>query len=536
MQASPLTSGVRRIGRSFRPFAVRSGGRAAALVHVAVVALLALQLASPPAARADSAPDFAAIDAYVAGQLRAARVPGAALGIVRGDEVAHLRGFGVADRSGRAVTAQTPFVIGSVSKSFTALAVMQLVEAGKVELNAPAQRYLPWFQVADPTAAAEITVRHLLNQTSGLPTSAGLTPLSGPTRTLEAQVRALADVALASPPGERYAYSNANYEILGLLVEAASGEPYEVYVARHIFAPLGMRHSHTAKADAERDGLGDGHRLFFGARLAESPGYRPDYLPAGWLISSAEDLTHYVVAQLNGGRYGDAAVLSPAGIEELHRPAAKQSTPAGDASYGMGWVTSTVNGIQAIWHNGSTGDMHAIVLIEPHGRWGVALLYNATGTLYELAQNLDAVAWGVMSLLAGRQPGGTLVGLYIGFDLLVAVVTGAQIRSLVRLLRGRVTTRRARWSFLRWLKHPALSAAWTGYGTLLAPVALLAGLPRFFSTPWHNLARTDLGLWLLLFAILQLAQGAVWLTRLPRLRAVLRGFARSTRPVGATGD
>ncbi len=85
----------------------------------------------------------------------------------------HLRGFGRARPGGEAPTPQTPFFIGSLTKSFTALAVMQLVEAGKVELDAPVQRYLPWFRVADPQASAQMTVRHLLNQTSGLPVLPG---------------------------------------------------------------------------------------------------------------------------------------------------------------------------------------------------------------------------------------------------------------------------------------------------------------------------------------------------------------------------
>ena len=95
-------------------------------------------------------PSFTAVDAYVRRQMKDARIPGLALGIVHDGHVVHLRGFGRADDSGRAFTPQTPFFIGSNSKSFTALAVMQLVEAGKVDLDAPVQRYIPWFRVADP--------------------------------------------------------------------------------------------------------------------------------------------------------------------------------------------------------------------------------------------------------------------------------------------------------------------------------------------------------------------------------------------------
>ncbi|MFN2220992.1 MAG: serine hydrolase domain-containing protein, partial [Candidatus Promineifilaceae bacterium] len=114
------------------------------------------------------AADFSNIDAYVLDQMNSLDIPGLALGIVQDGQIVHLQGFGAADSTGRAVTPQTPFNIGSVTKSFTALAVMQLVEAGKIDLDAPAQQYLPWFKLADEATTAEITVRHLLNQTTGI--------------------------------------------------------------------------------------------------------------------------------------------------------------------------------------------------------------------------------------------------------------------------------------------------------------------------------------------------------------------------------
>ena len=119
----------------------------------------------PPAA----SPDFVAIDAYLDHEMRDVRIPGLALGIVHNDEIVHLKGFGVADASGRVVTPQTPFILASASKSFTALAIMQLVEDGTVDLDAPVVTYLPSFTVRDESASATITVRHLLNHTSGLP-------------------------------------------------------------------------------------------------------------------------------------------------------------------------------------------------------------------------------------------------------------------------------------------------------------------------------------------------------------------------------
>src|SRR5918994_960382 len=149
------------------------------------VLTLALALFADRRVRGESTPHrspqsdtYEAIDAYTERQLERLNVPGAALAIVEDDEIVHLRSFGEDRPGGEAPTPQTPFLIGSLTKSFTALAVMQPVEDGKVELDAPVQRYLPWFRVADPQASAQITVRHLLNQTSGLPQLSGLRPLA----------------------------------------------------------------------------------------------------------------------------------------------------------------------------------------------------------------------------------------------------------------------------------------------------------------------------------------------------------------------
>jgi CubicO group peptidase (beta-lactamase class C family) len=113
------------------------------------------------------ATDIAAIDAYVVAQMRSMRIPGFALGIVKGNQVVYLRGYGVADSAGKPVTPQTPFIIGSITKSFTALALMQLVEQGKVELDAPVQQYVPWFRLADHSASALSYQWHLQVRWSG---------------------------------------------------------------------------------------------------------------------------------------------------------------------------------------------------------------------------------------------------------------------------------------------------------------------------------------------------------------------------------
>jgi len=121
---------------------------------------------------------FESVDAYVTDQMTDLGIPGAAIVIVEGDRIVHLGAFGVADAEGRPVTPRTPFFTGSTGKSFTALAIMQLVEAGKIELDAPVRTYLPWFRAAGVAATELITVRQLLTMTSGFSTQAGRKPLT----------------------------------------------------------------------------------------------------------------------------------------------------------------------------------------------------------------------------------------------------------------------------------------------------------------------------------------------------------------------
>src|SRR4030042_520966 len=188
----------------------------------AVLALTRILFAKPVSAKqASHGTSYDAIDAAVVGQMHRLHIPGVSLAVIEGDQIVHLRGFGHARPGGDAPTPLTPFFIGSLTKSFTALAVMQLVEAGKVELDATVQHYLPWFRVTDAKASARITVRHLLNQTSGLPFLASeiaLADVDDSPDAIERGVRALATVKLTHPVGSKCEYSNFNYNVLGLIV------------------------------------------------------------------------------------------------------------------------------------------------------------------------------------------------------------------------------------------------------------------------------------------------------------------------------
>jgi len=354
-------------------------------------------LASP----GDAHPDWTAVDRYLAAEMQAAHVPGAALAVVEDGRTAYQKGYGSRGPDGRPVTPQTPFVLGSLSKSFTAVAVMQLVEARALELDAPVQRYLPWFSVADRGASRAITIRHLLNQTSGLPEAAGIDGLTdGDTGdgALERHVRELARVRPTAALGT-FQYCNSNYDTLGLVVQAVSGQPYEAYVQRHVFDPLQMAHSFTSRAAAGEHGMATGYRLWFGVPVAApAVPFVRGMLPSGYLISSAEDMAHYLLAHLEDGRYGDGALLAPASVAELHRPAAlpRFRDTRTYAGYAMGWFTGEKAGERVLHHGGSTPTFMTEMVLVPQRRLGLIVLTNAFTS--------NRLAEGVLATLLGRQP------------------------------------------------------------------------------------------------------------------------------------
>ncbi|HWQ84400.1 MAG TPA: serine hydrolase domain-containing protein [Anaerolineales bacterium] len=395
--------------------------------------------AMPAAAQAGYHSAYAALDAYVESQMRRLNIPGISLAVVSGSRIVHQRGFGLARPGGQTPTPQTPFFIGSLTKSLTALAVMQLVEDGKLSLDTPVQDYLPWFRMADPQASARITIRHLLNQTSGLPCLPGelvLTDFDRQPGALERQMRALARLRLSHLPGETFEYSNLNFNLLGLVITASSGEDYAAYVQKHIFDPLAMRHSYTSKAAAQRHGLAVGHRHWFGRPYpAPNLPVPAGSLASGQLISCAEDLAHYLIAQLNGGRYGDVQILSPAGIAELQRGAADNlifGTAMG--KYAMGWFEIDLGGTRTCSHTGNVPEYSAYMALVPGQHTGLVLLANS-GT-YGLPPITGELGMGLLALLAGQPPAP------IRLDFIQRIMRGLPLLPILQLAGAAACLRR----------------------------------------------------------------------------------------------
>lgn len=354
-----------------------------------LLAILALLIVAPSVrATTDAAriPDsaFEDIDAYVQGEMARTASPGLAYAIVRDDQIVHMNTFGIADPSGRRVTPQTPFVVGSVGKNYTALAIRQLINAGRVNPNAPAQSYIPWFRLADAQASARITVQNLLDHKSGIPHWAGNQLYQLNERyTVEDLVRRAATVPLNSTPGTAFEYSNVNYLVLGLIVESLSGQSYAEYVQQHIFAPLQMRHSYTDYRDALADGLATGYQSRYGFYLPIREPYPPGMAPSGFSISSAEDMAHYLIAYLNDGMYRGASVL-PLVVQ----PSAE---PPG-AWYDIHWNRQPPDPTAMQGQSGGTLSFNGDIQIIPDGKWGVVVLMNSRWTLDDFAPTVNAAS------------------------------------------------------------------------------------------------------------------------------------------------
>lgn len=363
---------------------------------------------------AKSNEDIQEIDSYVLEQMKDLGIPGVAIGIVRGDQIVYTQGYGVADDTGRAMTSDTPFLIASLSKPITALGIMQLVEEGKINLDAPVQMYLPWFRVADEEVSSKITIRHLLHQTSGFDEREGYVrnlSTDSSDDALETSIRALNAAELNFTPGEAFEYTNTNYDILGLLIQTVSGLSYEEYIEEKIFVPLDMDQSYTSLEAARAGEMTSGYYPFFGITKAYDHlmPYSRIVKPSAGLFSSAEDLTHFLIAHLNQGQYQGNSILSQEGITTLHTPGIQFSENAG---YAMGWsvfsfpdmTPATPNNTAPIGisHAGEWVGYTSLLVFIPELETGIVLLINKSDS--SRMPEYYSVGWSLSMLAVGLEP------------------------------------------------------------------------------------------------------------------------------------
>ncbi|PWU53187.1 serine hydrolase [Micromonospora globispora] len=306
-------------------------------------------------------------------------IPGVAVGVwVNGQEMYACHGVTSVDNP-LPVDRDTMFVLGSVTKTFTATALMCLVAQGRVDLDAPVRRYVPELRLAEEQTAASITVMNLLNHTGGL--GLGFIADTGEgDDALARYVAQLPELELIGPPGARASYSQAGFNLIGRIIEKVTGLTYERAVASLLFEPLGLEHSFYPASDVLSRRFAVGHNPGEDGALAVArlrKRWRGDN-PGGGLESSAADLLRWARFHLGDGRTESGEEVMPAEVlQRMKEPTVElRGSSLGDA-FGIAWFLRDVDGVRTVGHGGSTNGQFAELLLVPERDFAVVSLSNA---------------------------------------------------------------------------------------------------------------------------------------------------------------
>lgn len=405
---------------------------------IVTIALLAPFLYLPPSTHAASVLDKGAVDDYVERYLNRNGLPGASIVIVKDGGIVHAQGYGH-DSEGKPLTEHSLLRIGSVSKSFTAFAVLQLIDEGAFGLDDPIVRHLPDLKMNDQRVG-QVTIRHLLSHTSGI---------SNPTivskaDTLEKGVKRVHQWQLQSDPGERYSYSNANYWILAWLVENVSGMEFAAYLDTKVFSPLGMDDSLSPVNSGDSvPGLPHGYVTAFGTAISISE-MEQMFTGSGGIVTTAADMGEWLAMHTrNGVSASGERLLSESLLGDSYSP------QPGSEHYGLGWSLSTSDiAPKRLQHSGALSSYQAQQTIVPESGYAVAVMLNSFTTTFEHAY---AISDGIIRLTEGQAPTvktpiPTIIDFSVG--LLTLLYAGLGIRGI---LRGKKwSDRRRHYSALRY--------------------------------------------------------------------------------------
>jgi CubicO group peptidase (beta-lactamase class C family) len=342
----------------------------------------------------DSTLDAAKIDDFVLAHMEAYDVPGVSLAIVDDGAVVYTQGYGVRSvDTGEPVTPETQFNIGSVTKSFTALAIAQQVDAGVLDLDAPITDYLPDFQLSEPGMTEKLTLRALLSNAAGFaPDDAAW--YGGHLKTMAEAANYVQTLPVTSTPGTTYAYNNLGYALAGYVLEQAAGQTWSDVIRENIFTPLGMDAATTSFDEMQQTGNYVVPHVFdLREGAAKTIPFFPNMTPiapAGVINASALEMANYANMQLGNGD----PIVSEAMLAEMHTEQVR--------GYGLGWVPAEYEGYSTVWHNGSIDGFGALVVLMPSENLGVVALMNAD--YIEQAGFLDALVYRVLEIALGIEP------------------------------------------------------------------------------------------------------------------------------------
>jgi len=356
-------------------------------LRVAGAIILAVCLLSAAAvARAQGDAPWTPLDRFIESAMQQWNVPGMAIGIVRGNRVVYLKGFGVRDiKTGQAVTPDTLFDIGSCTKAFTSASIAMLVDQGKMRWDDRVDEYVPFFHLRDPLADENVTIRDLLTHRTGM----GGTDLLwyGSPFSLEQIIRRVGYIKPTAGFRARFQYQNVLYATAGYAVGETSGGTWQNFVQRNIFEPLGMSGADFSSVDAQKAAdHATPHRKQSDGTVITIPWRNVDNIaPAGSINAGARDMANWVEMQLNEGVANGRRMISAKNMAEMHMPQIvvpdegefRLFFPRGmDLSYGLGWFIEDYHGHRIVLHPGDIDGFASLVVLIPEVHTGFVILSN----------------------------------------------------------------------------------------------------------------------------------------------------------------
>ena len=415
--------------------------------------------------------DYEAVSKELETKIKKNHIPGMSVVVVNSNEVVFSKTYG------NCKSIDTPFIIGSLSKSFTALSIMKLVEEGRIDINKPISTYIDTsLYFKNKEDGDKITIKQLLNQNSGIGT-----------------YQKLGSIEITKNYG-KYEYANANYNLLGKIIESVSNESYSDYVTKNIFEPLEMNHTSATLEGSNKNGLLKGYQNYFGFPIAEKPNYPTknswSQVPAGYISSSASYMGKYLQMYLNNG----VNIISEDSIHQMFY----DNIPQDDidrAYYGMGWEYTKYYSKPILTHSGLVENYTSKMFIIPESNIGVVVLVNMND--YLVTNNLLE---DIVKPLLGEEKTEVSNNLYIINHLLIdaiyIVITIIALYPIITIKSWKNKNKTKKLYIIDIARH------------LLLPIVLIL-IPTIISVPfwviWDFVK--DLALILIINSILMLSTG-----------------------------
>jgi CubicO group peptidase (beta-lactamase class C family) len=354
--------------------------------------------------RASSLTDFnkKTIDDYVKKVMEEGKVPGVSISVVKGNETLYAKGYGYSDLKNKTeVTTETLFELGSNSKAFTGIALWKLISDGKVDLDDPVTKYLPWFIVKCHGEVEIVKVRDLLYQTSGI--SPDLIAIINPSKdgdALEKAVRNFTNYDLYCKPGTKYMYSTINYDVIGLIVEKVSGKKYENYMYGDVLKPLGLSNVLIGRENLIKNPNASlGYKCGFLVNDEYNASIYRGNTPAGYIITDAEDMADWLKVQLKTANMDDEwkAVIDKSHKADITVKPTRAEPYKQPFRYASGWLSFDDNK-KLLVHGGSNPTFSSYIVIDPEEKLGVSVMANRN-TSYSYY-----ICLGIYALMHGDKP------------------------------------------------------------------------------------------------------------------------------------